>query len=96
VRRFAVLGLIVLVLALQFLNPRSARASAVIATIPVGNGVASVTVNPTTNVIYVANATDNTVSVIDGATNTVTSTIPVGVYPHDIVANPVTNKIYVL
>ena len=48
--------------------------------------------NPVTNKIYVANF-GNTVTVIDGATNTTTT---VHRYVPDAVAvNPVTNKIYV-
>ncbi len=39
-------------------------------------------------VAYVANGTDNTVSVIDTATNTVTSTIPVGTAPSGVVFAP--------
>ena len=44
--------------------------------------------------IYVANE-DNTVSIINEDTNTVTSTISVGALPTFIGINSVTNKIYV-
>ena len=37
----------------------------------------------------------NTVSVINGRTNTVTATIPVGTAPDAVAANPKTNTIYV-
>jgi YVTN family beta-propeller protein len=47
-----------------------------------------------TNKIYVANLDGNTVSVIDGATNT-TATVNVGEFPNEVAVNPVTNKIYV-
>ena len=40
------------------------------------------------------NLQSNSVSVINGATNTVTSTIPVGSYPHDVAVNPTTNTVY--
>jgi YVTN family beta-propeller protein len=43
----------------------------------------------------VANHGDDTVSVIDGKTNTVTATIPVGQYPSAVSVNPSTNIIYV-
>ena len=49
-------------------------------TIPVGSKPWGVAVNPTTNMIYVANSdcclTSPTISVIDGTTNTVINTIP--------------------
>jgi YVTN family beta-propeller protein len=53
-----------------------------------------VAVNPVTNKIYVANITGNSVTVIDGATNT-TATVATGIYPIRLAVNPVTNKIYV-
>lgn len=37
---------------------------------------------------YVTNAGDNTVSVIDSATNTVRATIPVGLYPVAVAVTP--------
>ncbi len=78
----------------------------VISTVTVGNYPQAVSVNPATNTIYVSNYCGNqfgcnatpangTVSVIDGATNTVTSTVTVGVGPSVIFTNPITNKIYV-
>ena len=47
------------------------------------------------NRIYVANFNDNTVSVINGATNAVIDTIPVGINPAGVAVNPLTNRIYV-
>ena len=47
------------------------------------------------NRIYVANFNSNTVSVIDGATNTVIATIPVGINPAGVDVNPLTDRIYV-
>ena len=55
----------------------------------------SVGVNPTTNMIYVTNFNDNSVSVIDGTTNSVTDTIAVGSGPWSVGVNPTTNKVYV-
>jgi YVTN family beta-propeller protein len=72
----------------------SARAQSVTATVTVGAGPEAIAVNPATNRIYVANATDNTVTVIDGATNA-TTTVPTGTAPSAIVVNAVTNQIYV-
>ena len=51
--------------------------------------------NPATDRIYVANRHDGTVSVIDGASNTVIATIPVGERPFAIVVNPTTDRVYV-
>ena len=51
-------------------------------------------VNPVTNKIYVANAADDTVTVIDGTSNA-TATVSVGTNPRALAVNPVTNKIYV-
>jgi len=49
-----------------------------------------------TNTIYVSNATDSTVNVIDGSTNLVVgSPIVVGNGPHGIGVDPITNRIYV-
>jgi YVTN family beta-propeller protein len=47
-----------------------------------------------TNQIYVANGGSNTVTMIDGATNT-TATVTVGSLPYDLAVNPVSDQIYV-
>ncbi len=71
-------------------------AANVVATVPVGSNPGGVGVNPTTNKIYVANTSDGTVSVINGATATVIgSPITVGSNPEGVGVNPTTNKIYV-
>ncbi len=80
--------------------PRQAAAPAqadgiVLPPIPVGTSPAAVAVNPVTNKIYVANASSNTITVIDGATNA-TTTIAAGTSPNTVAINPVTNKIYVI
>ena len=50
-------------------------------TIPVGGQPGAVAVDPAARTVYVANAGDGTVSVLDAATGTVTRTIPVGYSP---------------
>ena len=45
--------------------------------------------------VYVTNHDDNTVSVIDGKTNSVTTTIQLGWGPSGISVNPSTNIVYV-
>jgi YVTN family beta-propeller protein len=74
----------------------STLAQSINTTIAVGSQPASLDVNTTTNKVYVANVVDRSVSVIDGATNTVTATITgIGTHMGDLAVNSVTNKIYV-
>jgi YVTN family beta-propeller protein len=63
----------------------------------VGTNPQGVGVNPTTNKIYVANGTgSNTVSVINGTTDTVIgSPIAVGTNPYGVGVNHTANKVYV-
>ena len=63
--------------------------------VAVGEFPSSVTVNPNTNLVYVTNSSNETVSVIDGKTNTVTKTVTVGALPVGVAVNPNTNLIYV-
>jgi YVTN family beta-propeller protein len=64
--------------------------------ISVGTLPSAIDVNSYTNTIYVANLGDNTVSVIDGNTNTkIGKDIPVGKLPFGISVYVVTNTIYV-
>src|SRR5207253_1569837 len=78
------------------LRPLAAHAQTVIATVGVGTGAFQVAVNPVTNKIYVVNRDSNSVTVIDGATNSNdTTTVTAGIAPIAIAVNPVTNKIYV-
>jgi YVTN family beta-propeller protein len=64
-------------------------------TITVGTGAMFLAVNSTTNRIYVSNTISNTISVIDGGSNTVIATVPLSVSPDGIVVNPTTNMVYV-
>jgi len=68
-----------------------------VATIAVGTSPTSVVVNPVTNKIYVANSGSNSVSVIDGSSNTVTATVtsPEMLSPVGLAVNPVTNQVFV-
>ncbi|MGC2682920.1 MAG: hypothetical protein WA323_13730 [Candidatus Nitrosopolaris sp.] len=68
-----------------------------ISNIPVGGHPTSIAVNPNTNKIYVVNSNADTVTVIDGSTDTKEAhDIHVGEYPSAIAVNPNTNKIYVV
>jgi YVTN family beta-propeller protein len=72
----------------------AASADGVLATIHVDNPSA-LAVNPTTNEIYVASSSDNSLTLIDGATDTITRTISIGVDPRAVAVDPATDKIYV-
>jgi YVTN family beta-propeller protein len=73
----------------------TAVAQTVVATIPVGSAPSLVAVNRKTDLIYVSNAGGNSVSVIDGSTNTVVNTDLVASFPQAVALNPVLNRIYV-
>ncbi len=62
------------------------------ATLSVGNSPAGLAVNPLTNKIYVSNRLSNTVTAIDGASNSTTTIAGVS---GQLAVNPATNKIYV-
>jgi len=68
-------------------------------TVAAGTNPCAVAVNPVTNLIYVANygsaGSASTVTVINGANNTVTATVAAGTNPDAIAVNPVTDTIYV-
>ena len=51
--------------------------------------------DPAAGTVYVTNGSDNTVSVIDAATRTVTATIPVGTNPAGVAADPAAGTVYV-
>jgi YVTN family beta-propeller protein len=61
----------------------------------VGAAPVSIAVNTASGRVYVANAGDGTVTVLDGASDEVVATVPVGPHPYSIAANPVTSKVYV-
>ena len=81
----------------------SSWAQVVTTTLPVGNSPVFPQRIPVTNTAYVANqlcstppcTVPGTVTVIDGATNSIKATVNVGINPGPIVANSVTNRIYV-
>lgn len=63
--------------------------------ITVGLAPVAVAVNQNTNRIYVANLLSQSVSVIDGTTDTVVATVATANRPVAVAVNTVTNKIYV-
>ena len=60
-----------------------------------GNMPTGIGINTETNLVYVANSGDNTVSVIDGITNLVIDTVKVGLLPRGVAVNPASNRIYI-
>ncbi|HWP96129.1 MAG TPA: stalk domain-containing protein [Syntrophomonadaceae bacterium] len=63
--------------------------------ITVGKKPCAITINLSTNNVYVANLFDDTVTVIDGTTDTVIATVAVGDGPLAMGIDQTTNKIYV-
>jgi YVTN family beta-propeller protein len=63
--------------------------------VKVGSAPVSIAANEVTGRIYVANAGDGTVSVVDGNSDAVVATVPVGIHPYSIAVNSKTNKVYV-
>jgi YVTN family beta-propeller protein len=75
---------------------------AVVAVIPVGDDPRGIDIAPDNSRVYVANRFDNTVSVIDTATNSVVGTIDLGASlvvtatePYDVVVSPDGSQLYV-
>jgi YVTN family beta-propeller protein len=95
----AVLGMLAVPLAAAGITAAPAAAASigytVTATIGVGSGPEGVGVDPSTHTVYVANSNGNSVSVIDGTTNTVTATIAAGSGPEGVGVDPSTHTVYV-
>jgi YVTN family beta-propeller protein len=62
-------------------------------TIPLG--ASGIGVNPETNRIYVSHYANNTVTVVDGATNLIESVVPMSAGPISIAVNPDIDRVYV-
>jgi YVTN family beta-propeller protein len=60
----------------------------------VGSAPLGVDVDASTDTVYVGDDNGNTVSVIDGATNTVTATVPVGTNPSSVSVDAYTDTVY--
>jgi len=63
--------------------------------VPVGAGPHGVAVSPDGKSVFVTNHHEETVSVINTTTKTVTTTVPVGSYPWGVAFNPTGTKAYV-
>jgi YVTN family beta-propeller protein len=85
-----------LTLMLLLLSTVSAFGQSVVANVRVGGIPMAVAVNPVTNRIYTANFASNDVTVIDGATNSITTVKdPNARAPSAVAVNPMANKVYV-
>jgi YVTN family beta-propeller protein len=71
-----------------------AAAQTVLPSIPAGSDPRAVAVNAALNKVYVANHVSNSVTILDGASNT-TAAVPVGNGPSHVAVNPVTHRVYV-
>ena len=65
-----------------------------IATLPVGKHPQAIAVDPEHNRIYVVNVHGDSVTVIDGATNTVMGTLQAGTNPYALAIDRSTGHIY--
>ena len=61
----------------------------------VGAAPVSIAVNAINGRVYVANAGDGTVSVLDGASDALLATVAIGSHPYSIAANAASGKVYV-
>jgi len=70
-------------------------ANATTAAVTVGSTPVGVWVDSATSYAYVANAADNSISVVDSKTNAIIAKISVGAWPNVVTGNPITDMIYV-
>ncbi|MEU8633806.1 YncE family protein [Amycolatopsis sp. NPDC048633] len=72
----------------------NADKGAIAAEIPVGSAPYATDTDPGEHLLYVANHSDDTVSVIDELSNTVSTVLPAGESPMDIAVDPATHTVY--
>ncbi|MGA2901879.1 MAG: YncE family protein, partial [Candidatus Acidiferrales bacterium] len=93
-RRVLRAGLCALLIAAAALVTSPARSQSVTTTVLDGDEPHGIAVNPITNKIYFADAYAGTLTVVDGATNAVSSLSYGANSNWDVVVNPVTNMVY--
>lgn len=86
---------VLVVHALLLVAPATVSALTTVKTIEVGSKPVDVAVNSSRNKIYVVNQDGNSVSVLDGTSNSETGVIYVGQAPDAVDVDPVTGKVYV-
>ena len=74
---------------------RTGASRRAIATVAVGLWPQQLAINTRTNKVYVVNTHADSVSVIDGRTNTVAATVPADRGPWAVAVDPASNMIYV-
>jgi YVTN family beta-propeller protein len=75
--------------------PRQTTATAYYPGLRTGADPWDITVNPATDIIYIANRLSNTISVLDGSTDRILATIDSGSSPTTVTVNPTTKRLYV-
>ena len=63
--------------------------------VKVGSAPVSIAVNTINGKVYVANAGDGTVTVLDGNSDAIAATVPVGSHPYSVAVNSVTGYAYI-
>lgn len=88
----------VFIFVLSWLGASQTNAAGLIDTIPLGNSAkpVAIAVNEVTHKIYVADAANNEIAVINGITNQILSRIPINGTPLAVAVNSAANKVYVL
>lgn len=61
-----------------------------------GGGLVSIAVDPLRNRVYVADANNWNLTIIDGRTNRILATVDLGIQPASVSVNTITNRIYVV
>jgi YVTN family beta-propeller protein len=65
------------------------------ATIPVGHHPKAIAIDANRNLVFVANTSNDTVTVIDAAHNAVIATLPAGKNPYALAVVPGSSRLYV-
>jgi DNA-binding beta-propeller fold protein YncE len=78
------------------LNVINGATNQLITQIPLASPATSIAVNPTTNLVYVAEAASGDVQVIDASTNQIVQTLTGFTELQKVAVDPVTNRVYIL
>ena len=95
IRTFQGFGCIAIATSATAVQAIPVQASILTSSVSVGLTPFAAAVDSATNKVYVANEGSNSVSVIDGASNTVAFSVPVGVSPQGVAVDSKTDMIYV-
>jgi len=84
-----------IVISLTIFSCDLAQSQIMVKNIAVGPSPVGVSINHTTNRIYVTNSGDDSVSIIDGENNTILGSVDVGNAPKGVAVNTITTHIYI-